>query len=324
MIQRGLVLWILSGWMALSMGCTGEASVGDDDVAGDDDATGDDDDATGDDDDATGDDDDATGDDDTSADDDDTSGDDDDTSGDDDDTAGDDDDTVGDDDVDDNTCDDGATSSSVMQFVFTDTDENPLSGATWGIYDLDAHTGMLDASPTASGVTVADGFIDATLDCANGWMLLEVAHPSYLTIHAYFQVFPVTGWVIVSMDEITAAFAIGWGISSSDEGLLALYRIGTLGNPDMQGSDSFTVDGGGNLVPAAAANDLGMWIYDGGSGLEMFGIWMVGADMPDHGAVAAMRYEDSGSGEVTLLNAPIWSYADGGANHNQTVLYVVD
>jgi len=314
MTLRTLLLWTLTALVVPWMGCTGEESVGDDDTT-----QGDDDDATADDDDATADDDDAT-----PADDDDSAGDDDDTVGDDDDTVGDDDDTVGDDDVDDNTCDDGAPSESAMQFVFTDTDENPLSGASWGIYDLDAATGMVDASPTASGVTAADGFIDATLDCADGWMLLEVSHPNYLTIHAYFQVFPVTGWVVVSMDEITAAFAIGFGISSADEGLLALYRIGTLGSPDMQGSDTFTVDGGADVVPAAAANDLGMWIFDGASNLEMFGIWMVGADMPDHGAVAEMRYEDGDTAEVTLLNAPVWSYDDGGSNHNQTVLYVVD
>ncbi len=293
-------------------GCPGEASVGDDDDA----TAGDDDDATvGDDDDATAGDDDDSG---AGDDDDTTAGDDDDT------TAGDDDDTVGDDDVDDNTCDDGALAESAMQFLFSDTDESPIEGADWAIYDLDAATGLVDGSATASGVTGADGAIDATLDCADGWMLLEAQHPDHLTIHAFFQVYPVTGWTVVSMDELTATFAIGFGIASQDEGLLALYRVGTLGNPDMQGADSFTVDGGANLVPGGAANDLGMWIYDGASNLEMFGIWMVGADMPDHGAVGEMRYEDGASSEVTVVHAPVWSYDDGGSNHHQTVLYVVD
>ena len=209
-----------------------------------------------------------------------------------------------------------------MQFVFTDTDENPLSGASWGIYDLDAYTGIVLATPTVTGVTTADGLIDAVLDCADGWMLLEVSHPDHLTIHAYFQVFPVTGWVVVSMDELTAVFAIGLGISSPDEGLLAVYKIGTLGSPDLQGADSFSVDGGANVVPGGAANDLGMWIFDGATTMEMFSIWMVGADMPDHGDVGELRYEDTSTGVVTVLNAPVWSYDDGGSNHNQTVLYV--
>jgi len=309
--MRISVLLSILALLALWVGCTG--SVSDDDVADDDIADDDaaDDDAA--DDDAADDDaaDDDVADDDTS---------DDDVA--DDDTVGDDDTTGGE--VDDNTCDDGATSESVMQFLFQDTDEAPVAGAQWAIYDLDAHTGVLDASAVFTGVTATDGLINVTLDCAYGWMLLEVSHSANLTIHAYFQVFPVEDWVVVTMAESTATFAIGMAISSPSEGLLAVYKVGTLGNPDMQGDDSFTVDSGPNLVPASAANNLGMWIFDGASNMEMFGIWMIGADLPQAQDVAALRYHDASAASTTALNAPIWSYDDGGSNHNMTVLYVVD
>ena len=301
-MRISILLSILAS-LALWVGCTG--SIGDDDVADDDTAMPDDDVA---DDDAADDDaaDDDTADDDVA----------------DDDTAGDDDTTSGE--VDDNTCDDGATSESLMEFVAQDTDENLLAGAQWAIYDLDAHTGALDTSPVFSGVTANDGLITVTLDCAFGWMLLEVSHSENLTVHAYFQVFPVDDWRVVTMSESTATFAIGMAISAQDEGLMALYKVGTLGNADMQGEDSFTVDSGANIVPAAAANNLGMWIFDGATTTEMFGIWMVGADLPQNQDVAALRYDDTSESAVTLLHAPIWSYDDGGSNHNMTVLYVVD
>ena len=311
MTTRISVLLSIVALFALCVGCSGTDS--DDDVA-DDDAS--DDDAA--DDDAADDD---ASDDDASDDDaaDDDAADDDAA---DDDTAGDDD--TGGGEVDDNTCDDGATSESVMQFLFQDTDETPLAGAQWAIHDLDAETGAVDASPVLTGVTAPDGLITVTLDCAYGWMLLEVSHSENLTVHAYIQVYPVTDWRVVTMAESTATFAIGLAISSPDEGLLALYKVGTLGNADMQGDDTFTVDGGPNLVPATASNNLGMWIFDGASNTEMFGIWMVGADLPQDQDVAALRYTDTSESAVTLLHAPIWSYDDGGSNHNMTVLYVVD
>jgi len=281
-------------------GCQG--SVDDDDVADDDVADDDvaDDDAS--DDDASDDD---TGDDDVA----------------DDDTG---DDDTGGTEVDDNTCDDGATSTSAIEFQVTNTDDEALAGAQWAFYDLDAHTGVVDASPVLSGVTAPDGLVNVTLDCAMGWMLMEVSHSQYLTLHAYFQVFPVDEWRIVTMDESTATFAIGMAISAPDEGLLAVYKVGTLGNADLQGEDSFTVDGGANVIPAGATNDLGMWIFDGASNTEMYDIWMVGADLPQNQDVANLRYNDTSESEITELNAPIWSYDDGGNNHNMTVLYVVD
>ena len=151
---------------------------------------------------------------------------------------------------------------------------------------------------------------------------LEIAPADHLTIHAYFLVYPVSDWQIVSMSESLATFAIGMSISSGSEGLLAAYKIDPDGTPDLQSDDVFTIDDGPNLVPSGASGDLGMWIFDGAFGTEMFEIWFVGADVPDSGTVAKLAFADTSSGNVTLLNAPIWSYSGGGAHH-MTVFHSV-
>jgi hypothetical protein len=224
--------------------------------------------------------------------------------------------------VDDDTCDEGATATTALRFMIADTDEAALSGAVWSIRDVDATNGTLSETVVASGTTASDGYIDAVLDCADGWMLLEVAHSGNLTLHAYFLVYPVDDWQLVAMSESLASFAIGLSISSGDEGLLAVYKIHPDGTPDLQSDDSFTIDEGPNLVPSGADGNLGMWIYDGAYTSEMFDIWFVSADVPDAETVARLEYHDASSGLTTLLYAPIWSYGSGGAHH-MTVFHSV-
>ena len=259
-------------------------------------------------------DDDATGDDDTTGDDDATG---------DDDTTGDDDSTGDDDDVDDDTCDEGASASTPMTFVLRDTTWSPLGGAAWQIRDLDAETGALENTPVAEGVTAGDGVISVSLDCADGWMVIETDKLGHVSHHAYFRVTPAPEWPLVVVSE-TLAQSINVLISSDDEGVLGVYKAGTLGAPDLQAADTFRVDGGPDLVPAGAADDVGMWIYDGAYETELFDIWHVDADMPQGGETAELRFEDASEGHVNLLNAPIWSWSDGGPSHQLTVLYVVD
>ena len=106
--------------------------------------------------------------------------------------------------------------------------------------------------------------------------------------------------------------------------MLGVYKAGTLGSPDLQAGDTFSVDGGADLVPAGATDDIGMWIYDGAYETELFDIWHVDADMPEAQEPALLRYEDASEGHDTVLNAPVWSWGDGGPSHHLTVLYVVD
>ncbi len=258
-------------------------------------------------------DDDASGDDDTTGDDD--------TSGDDD-TA--DDDATGDDDqVDDNTCDEGASASTSMTFVLRDTSWTPLANASWQIRDLDAASGTLEPTAVADGLTGLDGSIAVSLDCADGWMVIETDKLGHVSHHAYFRVTPAPEWPLVVISE-TMAQSINVLISSGDEGVLGVYKAGTLGAPDLQAADTFSVDGGPDLVPTGAADDVGMWIYDGAYETELFDIWHVDADMPQGGEAGELRFEDASEGHVSLLHAPIWSWSDGGPSHQLTVLYVVD
>jgi hypothetical protein len=107
--------------------------------------------------------------------------------------------------------------------------------------------------------------------------------------------------------------AIAAHISDPTEGFLAVYHLTPEGTGDLQSEDGFTVDDGNDLVPWDATDNLGMWLFDGASGASSFGVWYVDADMPDQTAVAALRYEDASDGEVTLLNAPVWSWNGAGA-----------
>ncbi len=289
-------------------GCPGEAVLTDDDdfSEGDDDDSG----TPADDDDATpGDDDDATpGDDDDDA-----------TPGDDDD-----DDTGGSTDPDDNTCDEGATSSTSITFTFQNALLQPVSGADWALYDLDAFTGDVDATVIQSGTSPASGEVPVTLDCAYGWMLLETTHPDFLNQHSFFRVVAAPNWPIVLVEEAFAASTVGLLIAGPDEGLLGVYKATAFASPDLQGGDTFTLDNGPNLVPGGASNDLGMWVYDGALGIETAGIWHVDADVPGSDAVALLHYEDSSEGHGTAVNLPIWSWDSGNGNHELTVVYVID
>ncbi|MBT3224329.1 MAG: hypothetical protein HN348_35120, partial [Proteobacteria bacterium] len=203
--------------------------------------------------------------------------------------------------VDDDTCDNGATAATAMHFIFSDTNDVPIVGATWAIRDLDANTGALSDVVT-SGTTTSKGF-DATLDCADGWMLLEVSHDDYLDLHAYFLVYPVDDWTLAAMAESLAAYAINTSITSPKTGLLAAYKF-DMGNADLQGDDVFRINDGPNLVPPKASDNIGMWIFDGAFTSEMFSIWFVGGAVPGSEQVAKMKFVDQSEGTVTMINAP--------------------
>jgi hypothetical protein len=290
--------------LALFLGCPGEAILQDDDDTG---GADDDDSGVGDDDDATpGDDDDAT------------PGDDDDT------TAGDDDDTGGSTDPDDDTCDEGATSSTSITFYVQSTFLQPIEGLDWSIYDHDAFSGTVDQTVIESGTTGPDGQISVSLDCADGWMMLHTAHADFVTQRTFFRVLATPVWPIILVEETLAATTVGLLIDSDDEGVLALYKATSLGGPDFQGIDTFAIDSGSNLNPAGATNDLGMWIYAGALGIEVANVWHVNADVPDHGAVALLEYADDSENHTTAVHAPIWSWDSGNTNHELTAVYVID
>ncbi len=116
---------------------------------------------------------------------------------------------------------------------------------------------------------------------------------------------------------------MSWLINPSDEGLLGVYKAGSLGSPDFQAADEFSLDGSANLVPGAAATDIGMWIYDGALGNELMNIWHVNQAVPSHGDAGEMRYVDASEGHTTRLFAPVWSYEDQAGLH-LTALHVVD
>ena len=290
--------------LTLFLGCPGEANLEFDD----DSAPSDDDDATaGDDDDTTAGDDDDT-----------TAGDDDDA------TPGDDDDTTSPTDADGDTCDEGSTSSTAITFYVQSTFLQPVDGATWSIHDLDAFTGAVDQATIESGTTGADGQISVSLDCAHGWMMLLTAQPDFVTQRTFFRVLATPVWPIILVEESLAATTVGLLIHGDDEGVLALYKATSLGSPDFQGVDTFTIDGDANLIPAGATNDLGMWVYDGALGIEVGNVWHVDADVPDHEAVALLEYTDDSEGHTTAVNAPIWSWDSGNSNHELTAVYVID
>ena len=91
--------------------------------------------------------------------------------------------------------------------------------------------------------------------------------------------------------------------------------------------DSFFLDGGPDLIPVGATNDIGLWIYDGALGNELANVWNVDADVPDQGAVALLQYYDDSQTQTTTLNAQIWSW-DASPNpdgaHHVTTIYVLD
>ncbi len=305
------MIWIRSFFLAsiclnlaLFLGCPGEAILQDDDDTG---GADDDDSGFGDDDDATaGDDDDAT------------PGDDDDT------TAGDDDDTGGSTDPDDDTCDEGSSSSTAITFWIQNTFTQPLEGVAWAFYDHDPFSGAVDQTEVLSGTTGPNGQVSVSLDCADGWMMLVTTHPDFVTQRTFFRVVATPVWPIVLVEETFASTTVGLLLTSQDEGVLAVYSATSVGSPDLQGVDTFLIDGGTNLVPAGAANDLGMWIYSGALGIETASIWHVNTDVPDHGAVALLEYTDDSEIHTTAVNAPIWSWDSGNTNHELTAVYVID
>jgi len=323
MTIRHWTIIVLSSLSLLAFGCAGLVEADDD--AADDDAADDDvadDDAA--DDDAADDDvaDDDAADDDAA---------DDDVADDDvaDDDVGDDD--VGDDDtaaalVDDNTCDEGATSSTAIHFMLFDTAVQPIANATLDFYDLDAATGTVDNTLIHSATTDAAGSYTASLDCANGWMAMDVTHPDFITQHVYFRVLQSIYWPLVSVQENLADIVVGWYISDQQEGVLAVYKASTLGAADFQAADTATVDGSPNLVPATALNDYGMWIYDDAQSIvaQLGNVHFVDHDVPENGDPALLEYTDASEAHTTAVHAPIWSWDSGAGNHNVTVVYVVD
>jgi len=229
--------------------------------------------------------------------------------------------------VDDNTCDEGATADTAMQFILADSDQRAIANLPWSIRDLDAATGEI-GEEIAWGTTGPDGLVDVTLDCAAGWMVLHTSSTSHLDVHAFFRVMEVSNWPIVAMEESVAAMAIGIMISSTDEGVLAMYKLTSAGTGDLQQADSLRIDGSANLVPADASNALGMWLYDNAFLPTTAGIHFVSADLPDHGEVAEMVFDDDSTGVRTVLNAPIWSYDGSGSDepghHHITQICIVD
>jgi len=225
--------------------------------------------------------------------------------------------------IDDNTCDDGATSATDMGFVLTDIYMTGISGATWEIHDLDAHTGAVSSTLLASGTTASDGSFQATLDCADGWVLLETSGAAHLALHAYILVSPVDDWQLVTVDTTTAFFALEMSMVSKEGGFLAAYKIGADAGKDLQAADTFTLDGGANLVPAGAKDDQGLWIFEGAGSTEMFDVWYAEGGVPGGGTVVYMSYTDDSEGTTTALYAPVWSYDSGDTRPNMTVFHSV-
>ena len=304
----------------LASGCAGLLE-GDDDTGDDDTA---DDDAE--DDDAADDD---AADDDTAMPDDDAA--DDDAA--DDDVADDDaaDDDVGDDDtasveIDDNTCDEGATANTQIHFMLYDTSVQPIEGAVLDFYDLDAAAGVVDNTLIHTATTDAGGNYTVSLDCAHGWVAMDVTHPDFITQHIYFRVLQSIYWPLVSVQESLADIVVGWYISDQQEGVLAVYKASTLGAADFQAADTATVDGSPNLIPSTATNDFGMWIYDDAQSIvaQLGNVHFVDHDVPEDGDPALLEYTDSSEAHTTAVYAPVWSWDSGSGNHNVTVVYVVD
>ncbi len=257
------------------------------------------------------DDDDPTGDDDT--------GDDDDL-GDDDSAPGDDDDTTGDDDVvDDNTCDEGASSKQEVRFIFRDQVNTPIAGAAWQVFDLDAETGAVDGTAVAEGTTSEKGHALTTLDCAYGWMLMEISGEGYTTTHIFFRVNDQQAWPASVISTEYADEQVGVEIADPAVGFLALVKNSPEVGSDLQGEDSFTIDGGYELVPWDAEDDIGIWVFDGAFGVNYFGLWYVDYELPGDGTVVQIRYEDLSAKRVFLANLPVWSFTAGDERHMTVV-----
>ena len=254
--------------------------------------------------------------------DDDSSGDDDDSIGDDDDdsAAGDDDDTTGDDDaVDDNTCDEGASDEQQVRFIFRDEEGTPVEGATWRVFDLDAETGVVGGTAVDEGTTSGKGHALTTLDCAYGWMLMEFSAESFATSHVYFRVNDQQGW---PNSVITAAYLddqVGVDITAPEMGFMAVIKNSADVGPDLQGEDSCTIDGGYELIPWDAEDDIGIFVFDGAFATNYFGLWYVDYALPGAGNVVEFRYEDVSSERVLLAYLPVWSFADGDDRHMTVV-----
>ena len=272
------LIWIASG----CVGVTAEGTPpGDDDTTGDDDTVGDDDDL-----------------------------------GDDDSAAGDDDDTTGDDDVvDDNTCDEGASSEQEIRFIFRDEVNTPVAGATWRVFDLDAETGAVDNTAVTEGTTSEKGHALTTVDCAYGWMLMELSAEGYATTHIFFRVNDQQAWPASVISSTYADDQVGVEITAPEMGFLALVKNSPEVGSDLQGEDSLTLDGGYEIIPWDAEDDIGLWIFDGAFGVNYFGLWYVDYELPGEGSVVQLRYEDVSAERVFLVNLPVWSFADGDERH---------
>jgi len=256
--------------------------------------------------------------------DDDSAGDDDTTApDDDDDSVGDDDDSaVGDEIVDDDTCDEGASSEQIVRFNVRTEDQLPFEGAQWRVFDHDPTTGEVMEDVVAEGVTGADGEADPVLDCAHGWMMLEVTAADHATRRDFFRVSTLPGArATVLMTTVSIEEAVGADIADPAGGFAVLIKRSTSNSADMQGDDSCTIDGGPELIPWDAENENGLFIFDGAFGLPTAGFALADEALPGSETVVYLEYEDVSNVKTTGLNFPVWSYSDGVSN-NMTVVTV--
>ncbi len=222
--------------------------------------------------------------------------------------------------MDDSTCDEGATSETEMQFLVQNY-YGPLTDVDWCFTDVDAATGTLVGAET-SGNTGETSEVNVTLDCANGWMLMDTVADQNVSYHLYFRVLPSVGWPIVLMPEQLAPHIIGASIADPSGGALEVYRIGMTGNPDLQAVDSLSIDGSPNLIPGDALDDLGLSIYDGNPGGEDYDIWGVDHPIPGNDGVIEVLYTDASEGRSFLLNVGVPSWEDAGGAHHITAIAI--
>jgi len=246
---------------------------------------------------------------------------DDDDMGDDDSAAGDD-DSAGDDDVvDDNTCDEDASSDQVVRFAIVRDQGGTVEGAQWQVFDMDPNTGEVMTDVVAEGETGADGYILATLDCAAGWMMVDVRHPDFVVLRVFFRVLDTPGRQTAMLSLESADEIVGANIASPDLGFLTVIKRTVEIASDLQGEDTCTIDDSSQLIPWDAEDDNGLWVFDGAFSQSLFGMWYADYELAGDGTVVYLRYEDLSSDHTTLINLPVWSYSDDG-EFNMTVVTI--
>ena len=239
-----------------------------------------------------------------------------------DDDSADDDDSAGDEIVDDNSCDEGASSAQLIRFVFRNEEQASIVGAQWRVFDHDPTTGEVMGDVIDEGVTGEDGEADPSLDCAYGWMMLEVSAADYATRRDFFRVTAMAGGrATVLLSTLAMEESIGADIADPAGGFAVLVKRSTSNTPDLQGEDSCTIDGGAELIPWDAEDDNGLFIFDGAFGPPATGFALADQELPGSSTVVYLEYEDASSARTTGVNFPIWSYSDG-TDLNMTVVIV--